>query len=189
MSPSERVDRQQLIISGVGGQGVLFVSRLLAEVALRRGLPVISSETHGMAQRGGVVVSHLKVGGFASPLVRSGRADGMMVLKGENLPLHLPFLRQGAWAAVNCPAAPENGGGVLSRCIDADRLARESGLTRGVNLILLGFLLAEGSPFPFFCDSGEVRDALESGKGKTAADSLRALDLGLLCGKKLFEEV
>ena len=64
--------KQQIVISGVGGQGVLFVTRLLAEAAIARGLPVLTSETHGMAQRGGSVVSHLKVGDFSSPLIRSG---------------------------------------------------------------------------------------------------------------------
>ena len=44
--------QQQVIISGVGGQGVLFVTRLLAEAAINKGLPVFTSETHGMAQRG-----------------------------------------------------------------------------------------------------------------------------------------
>ena len=62
--------RQQVIISGVGGQGVLFVTRLLAEAAINKGLPVFTSETHGMAQRGGTVLSHFKVGDFSSPLIR-----------------------------------------------------------------------------------------------------------------------
>ena len=52
---------QQLIISGVGGQGVLFVTRLLAEAAILRGLAVFTSETHGMAQRGGSVMATLRI--------------------------------------------------------------------------------------------------------------------------------
>lgn len=188
MKSVETVDKQQVIISGVGGQGVLFVTRLLAEVAMRSGLEVMSSETHGMAQRGGIVVSHLKVGGFAGPLVRAGRADVMLALKEENLSLHRPFLCNGGWAAVNAPSPPAHGNGICVQALDADRLAKESGLLRGVNLILLGFLLAEGSPFPFFCRSGQVRSVLESGTGKTGADSLRALELGLIHGKKHYGE-
>ena len=52
-----------------------FVTRLLAEAAIAKGLAVLSSETHGMAQRGGTVLSHLKVGDFSSPLIRPGHAD------------------------------------------------------------------------------------------------------------------
>lgn len=61
--------RHQMILAGIGGQGVLFATKLLAESARRQGLAVIGSETHGMSQRGGSVVSHLKVGGFSSPMV------------------------------------------------------------------------------------------------------------------------
>lgn len=55
------VKMQQVIVSGLGGQGVLFVSRLLAETALDMGYSALLSETHGMAQRGGNVISHLKI--------------------------------------------------------------------------------------------------------------------------------
>jgi indolepyruvate ferredoxin oxidoreductase beta subunit len=55
-----KVVKQQILISGVGGQGVLFVTGLLAAAAIEKGLSVFTSETHGMAQRGGTVVAHLK---------------------------------------------------------------------------------------------------------------------------------
>src|SRR6266567_1527824 len=84
---------QQLIISGVGGQGILFITRILAETAIAKGLPVLTSETHGMAQRGGIVISHLKIGEFSSPLVRPGHADGLIVLKPGNVRLHRTFLK------------------------------------------------------------------------------------------------
>jgi len=58
----------QMIISGVGGQGVLLVTRIFAAFALREGYPLIGSEDHGMSQRGGSVMTHLKIGDFNSPL-------------------------------------------------------------------------------------------------------------------------
>ena len=93
--------KQQIIISGVGGQGVLFVTRLLAEAAMMKGFPVLTSETHGMAQRGGTVVSHLKVGDFSSPLIRPFSADGLLALKPESLAQHGGFVKPGGWAIVN----------------------------------------------------------------------------------------
>ena len=54
----------QFIIAGVGGQGILFASRVLGHVALSRGLHVNGSEVHGMSQRGGSVISHFKVGDY-----------------------------------------------------------------------------------------------------------------------------
>ncbi len=189
MKDRRLVDNQQLIISGVGGQGILFLTRLLAEAAIGRGLPVLSSETHGMAQRGGIVVSHLKVGCFASPLVRSGHADGMLVMRDGNFPLHGSFLRAGGWAALNaCSMEPEREG-LVAPAVDADRLALECGAPQTVNLILLGFVLAENSPFPFFCSADDIRAVIErktQGKETLRERSLKALEAGLEKGREVF---
>lgn len=149
---------QQLIISGIGGQGILFITRLLAEIAIAMGFPVLTSETHGMAQRGGIVISHLKIGEFSSPLVQPGQADGLLALKPENLALHRHFLRQNGWIAVNAPAAPTE----LSDnhvFIPADSLALEMKSPQSVNLIVLGRALAE--PGRLFCDINDVISVLE----------------------------
>ena len=95
------MERQQIVISGLGGQGVLFITRLLAETALHIGLDVLSSETHGMAMRGGAVVSHLKVGPFASPLVRAGQADLVIFLAAENLTVHPAFIGEKSQVLIN----------------------------------------------------------------------------------------
>ena len=92
---------QQIIISGVGGQGVLFVTRLLAEAAINKGLAVFTSETHGMAQRGGTVLSHFKVGSYTSPLIRPAQADGLLALRAENLAQHGGFLKDNGWIIAN----------------------------------------------------------------------------------------
>ena len=177
---------QQLIISGVGGQGILFVTRILAETAIRQGLPVLTSETHGMAQRGGVVISHLKAGPFASPLVRPGRADGLLCLKAENIPVHRPFLRPGGWLVVNAKEAPTGLAGQPLHFLDADSLALELGNPQALNLILLGFALARlGRDGSLFCSAAEVVATVEAklvDKGKLAAASLAALELGLARG-------
>ncbi len=184
--------RVQIVVSGVGGQGVLTVARLLAEGAMERGLPVLMSETHGMAQRGGVVVSHLKVGGFEGPLVRAGSADGIVVLKEENLPLHRPFLGEGGWAVVNAAAPPPGAAGdPRTHVVDADGAARGDGNLQGSNLVLLGFALARLSPPEagglLFCAAGDVRAVLErrlSGKPQLLSASLRALEQGLRLGAR-----
>jgi len=180
--------RRQVVLSGVGGQGVLFLSRLLAEVAIAGGFPVLTSETHGMAQRGGVVVSHLKVGGFDSPLVRAGRADLLLVLKEENVPLHREFLADGGALIVNAPFPPDAGPRARVHSVDADALALSAGAPHAVNLILLGFALARlgfGPAGGFFCTAGEIREALarrQGAGGSRLAASLSALDLGIAHG-------
>ena len=180
--------RQQIVLSGVGGQGILFLSRLLAEAAIAGGFPVLTSETHGMAQRGGVVVSHLKAGGFDSPLVRAGRADLLLVLKEENVPLHREFLADGGALIVNAPFPPDAGPRARTHAVDADALALSAGAMHAVNLILLGFALARlggGTAGGFFCTAGEIREALarrQGAGGSRLAASLSALDLGIAHG-------
>jgi indolepyruvate ferredoxin oxidoreductase beta subunit len=178
--------RCQIVISGVGGQGVLFITRLLAEAAIEKGLPVFTSETHGMAQRGGTVISHLKVGEFASPLINPGQADGLIALKSENLAQHGGYLKPGGWAAVNS-AAPLDGTEALKAFfIDADRLAREIGDPRSVNLIMLGFTLSSAQlgrfgPGALHCGLDEVTAALADrlkDKERRCQSSMRALRAG-----------
>ncbi|MDP7346053.1 MAG: 2-oxoacid:acceptor oxidoreductase family protein, partial [Anaerolineales bacterium] len=59
----------KLIITGLGGQGVVFLTRLISNTAVALGQLVMVSETHGMSQRGGSVISHVKIGGSEAPLI------------------------------------------------------------------------------------------------------------------------
>lgn len=185
------MSRQQIVVSGVGGQGVLFVTRLLADAAIRRGGSVLTSETHGMAQRGGVVVSHLKAGDFASPLVRAGQADGLFVLKDENLPLHRGFVKTGGWIVMNAARAAAEKGDEILHIIDADGLAHETGNLQAANLILLGFALARLGTADrgglIFCSADDIRAVLRQRLGDREhmfSTSVAALDLGFLRGKR-----
>ena len=88
------------VLAGVGGQGILFITRVLHDAVLREGRHVLVSETHGMAQRGGSVVSHLRVGTMQSPLVRAGTADGLLVFETGELLNTASFLKPGGAAAL-----------------------------------------------------------------------------------------
>ncbi len=168
--------RQQIVISGVGGQGVLFITGLLADAAIDKGLPVFTSETHGMAQRGGTVISHLKVGDFSSPLIRPGHADGLIALKAENMAQHGAFVKSGGWAAINSPSAIETE--IQTTALNADLLAQDIGNPKSVNMIVLGLALAKKK---LFCAVEEIRAVLEKRlhkKPKMLTDSLKALETG-----------
>jgi indolepyruvate ferredoxin oxidoreductase beta subunit len=178
--------RQQIIISGVGGQGVLFVTRLLAEAAINKGLPVFTSETHGMAQRGGTVLSHFKLGNFSSPLIRPLQADILVLLKAENLKQHGSFLKSDGWAVSNGTGNLENGSPTAVETIDADALAQEIEDPKAVNLIVLGFALATaekvaGEQNKLFCSAEEIKTVLKNRFGrneKMLKASLKALAAG-----------
>ena len=70
-----KTENLRIFLTGVGGQGTLLASRLLGEAALAAGLNPLVSETHGMAQRGGIVVSTVVLGDLKSPLISPGEAD------------------------------------------------------------------------------------------------------------------
>jgi indolepyruvate ferredoxin oxidoreductase beta subunit len=184
--------KQQILISGVGGQGVLFVTGLLAEAAIDKGLPVFTSETHGMAQRGGTVVSHFKVGDFSSPLIQPFKADGLLVLKDENIAQHGSFLRKGGWAVVNSDNDLKIEKNVDASGVAADKIALEISNPKSANLIVLGFALARaglkaGDRIKLFCSLTDIKKVLRkrfSSRKKLLDASIRALEAGFKEFKK-----
>jgi indolepyruvate ferredoxin oxidoreductase beta subunit len=171
---------QQLIISGVGGQGILFITRILAETAIHKGLQVLTSETHGMAQRGGVVISHLKVGNFSSPLIRPGQADGLLSLKAETVPLHRHFLKSGGWITANATSLALVEPDHPLSTMDADGIALSMGNSQSVNLMILGRALAQQDRL--FCTATEVEQTIQrklAGKTKQMEGALAAFHTGL----------
>jgi indolepyruvate ferredoxin oxidoreductase beta subunit len=184
--------RQQILISGVGGQGVLFVTGLLAEAAINKGLSVFTSETHGMAQRGGTVVSHFKVGDYSSPLIRPFKADGLLVLKDENIVQHGSFLRKGGWAVVNSDNDLKIEKTLTASGVDADRLAQEISNPKSVNLIVLGFALAKAGQkdrdaINLFCSLTDIKKVLRKrfvSRKKLLDASVKALVAGYKALKK-----
>ena len=150
--------RRDIVLCGTGGQGTVLASRLLATAAMRKGLPVKTAETIGMAQRGGSVLSHVRVGeGVASPLVGSGRADVILAFEPAEAARQLRLLRPGGAVVVsNRPVVPVSavtGGpaydldavmGYLEGAVknltvvDADAAARELGSAKVLNVLLLG---------------------------------------------------
>lgn len=164
---------QQIAISGLGGQGVLFITRLLAETALDMGLDVLSSETHGMAMRGGAVISHLKVGRFSSPLIRAGQADLALFLARENLEVHPYVIGAQTRVLVNAPDRQDHDG------LEASQIAMEAiGHHQAANLVLLGYGLGKGF---LFAETERVREMLKklSRTSEVLETNLTALDAGL----------
>jgi indolepyruvate ferredoxin oxidoreductase, beta subunit len=143
--------KQQIVVSGIGGQGVLFLTRVIAQVAVDRGIPVLTSESHGMAQRGGTVLSTLKVGDFAAPLIRTGQADVALLLWDANLPVHRSLLKDGGALFIN---SARDGEGDR---IDGSGIARKIGNAVLSNLVLLGRAVSRKA---LFCSEEECIAAI-----------------------------
>ena len=159
--------KMQLAIVGRGGQGVLFLTRILTEGALEMGLEVMASETHGMAMRGGSVISTLKVGPFKGSLIGSGRAEVMLVLDEGSLETFIHLLSPGGVLYLNAPGSSPH------PVIDATGLAAAMGSPLMANLILLGFALEKRK---LFCDYPLV----ESVTGKISPARFREANLQAL---------
>jgi indolepyruvate ferredoxin oxidoreductase beta subunit len=188
----------QMIISGVGGQGVLLVTRIFSEIALKEGYPLIGSEDHGMSQRGGSVMTHLKIGHFDSPLVKKGNADILLSLEKNEAYKTLHYLkpsangRDGGLCFVNAPdpnymdkqiKAHLNGRGIEIYVFGADQVAREMGSVQSTNVALIGFASAHPRfPFPY----DKLRAAIERVTPPRFREvSLKIFDRGFSEGKKL----
>lgn len=163
--------KQQIIVSGIGGQGVLFLTRVIAQVAVNRGIPVLTSETHGMAQRGGTVLSSIKVGDYASPLIRAGQADIGLLLWEANLEVHKGLLKDNGKLLISADKE-----GVGER-IDAAGIAREMGNPVLSNLVLLG--LAVKRQALFFSADECVEAIRQLAPQKFVEQNLEAFQKGL----------
>jgi len=163
--------KQQIIVSGIGGQGVLFLTRGIAQVGVNRGIPVLTSETHGMAQRGGTVLSSIKVGDYSSPLIRAGQADIGLLLWEANLEVHKGLLKENGKLLIS---ADKDGEGER---IDATGIARAMGNPVLSNLILLGLAVKNQA---LFCNADECEVAIKQlAPKKFVEQNLEAFQKGL----------
>ncbi|MBW1923939.1 MAG: indolepyruvate oxidoreductase subunit beta [Deltaproteobacteria bacterium] len=141
------------VLSGLGGQGILFMTKVLAQAALKKGCRVMGAETHGMAQRGGSVVSHLRLGDSKGSLVRTGTAHFLLSLDESEAYRNLPFLAPGGALYANAgPRSFPRGEvraylekkGIRWRAMEATRAAVDLGAPLSSNLALLGFFAGSG---------------------------------------------
>ena len=93
---------KDFLLCGVGGQGTVLASKLIAAAYMTAGETVHSAETIGMAQRGGSVTSHVRVGSKAhSPLIGKNRADVLIAFEPAEAVRNLPYLKKEGWVIVN----------------------------------------------------------------------------------------
>jgi len=184
--------KYEVILSGVGGQGVLSVGSIISQAAVDEGLAVRQSEVHGMAQRGGAVLAHLRMsdGVIAGVMVPKGGADIILSME------PLESLRQAAWLSPNgtlitatepvCnidnyPPMEEVIAALNKfpriRLIETAALAKEAGFAQAINMVMVG----AASPFlPLKTQTLESAIAKEFAlKGEdVVAANIKAFQLG-----------
>jgi indolepyruvate ferredoxin oxidoreductase beta subunit len=192
----------RIFLTGVGGQGTLLASRLLGEAALTAGFSPLVSETHGMAQRGGIVVSTVVLGDLVSPLISPGEADVVLGFEALEAFRALDRCHGGTLVIANratiVPYPVATGKArypavdrlfeLLARQVgallafDAGALARQAGSPLAVNMVLLGALaVTDYLPFP----SESIPEAIRSRTNPKFLDAnLKALQLGAAAARE-----
>jgi indolepyruvate ferredoxin oxidoreductase beta subunit len=182
-----------VLLTGVGGQGVVLASYVLSHVAIGEGYDVKQSEVHGMAQRGGSVVSHFRFGDKVwSPLVPVGQADLVMAFEALEGLRHVQWLKPDGVLVYNAlrinpsPVAaglatyPSEIDSLIkkawpsAKCVNANSLAQEAGTVKAANVAMLG---AISPTLPFDTKTWEriIREAVPP---KTIDVNLQAFRLG-----------
>ena len=145
--------KSDIILSGVGGQGILSIATVIGEAALNDGLFIKQSEVHGMSQRGGDVQSNLRISSdpVASDLIPKGKADIVISLEPMEALRYVEYVSPTGWIItnsapfVNIPNYPEIDTVIAELkkfprviILDIDAIAKEEGMPRAGNIILLG---------------------------------------------------
>jgi indolepyruvate ferredoxin oxidoreductase beta subunit len=157
MSQFEKHKKFDLLITGVGGQGAILASDIIGKAAVSAGLPIRAAETHGMAQRGGSVVNHIRIGEDLGSMIPKKGADLMLALEPMEALRYVDFLKDGGVVIVNTqpiiPVTVTSGLAkypdiqevidVLSekyivKAFNADELAYEAGSRLAMNVAMVG---------------------------------------------------
>ena len=191
--------KADIILSGVGGQGILSIAAVIGEAALKEGLYMKQAEVHGMSQRGGDVQSNLRLSDkpVASDLIPIGQADLIISLEPMESLRYLPYLKKDGWLVtnaqpfVNIPNYPD-----LDKVkaeieklpnkviLDVEAIAKELGSPRVANIVMLG----AATPF-ISIDYNKIADGIRSIFARKSEDiielNLRALRAGFDVANKM----
>lgn len=193
MSEGAGEKKLDLLITGVGGQGAILASDIIGKAAVISGIPIRAAETHGMAQRGGSVVNHIRLGSDLGSMIPKKGADIMLALEPMEAVRYLDFLKDGGVIIVNTqsiiPVTVTSGLSkypevqeildalsekYVVKAFNADELAHEAGSRLAMNVAMVG---AVSGYLPI---SKEV--LLESVKAlvpkKTIEINIRAFEMG-----------
>ncbi len=193
--------KTDIVLGGVGGQGILSIAAIIGTAAVNEGLYLKQSEVHGMSQRGGDVMSNLRISSeeIFSDLIPEGQADIIIGVEPMEALRHLPMLKPEGWLVtnstplVNIPNYPD-----LEKLLDdvrkiknhvlfdADKIAKEAGNSRASNVVMLG------AATPFLSISQEAIEkaigAIFGRKGQDVVDlNIKALRAGIAEAGKVID--
>ena len=192
---------KRIVFVGVGGQGNLLASRLVGEACISANIPVVVSEIHGMAQRGGIVESAVVMGGATSPIVSNGEADVLIGFEPSETLRALNKCNKNTVVISNTRPLPpftvaigqgvypdmDKGLDLIQKSVaaliafDGDELAEKAGNALSLNMVMLGALVGcNATPL----EEESIKKAIENTTKKAFLDSnLQAFDFGVAAAR------
>jgi indolepyruvate ferredoxin oxidoreductase beta subunit len=184
--------KSDIVLSGVGGQGILSIASVIGLAAIENNLFLKQSEVHGMSQRGGDVQSHLRLSGkpISSDLIPYGKADLIISVEPMESLRYLPWLSKSGWLVTNStpyinipdyPPVDEILKAIRKisnhKIIEADVIAKEAGSSRSGNMVILG-AASHYIDLSFTSLEYAVRKLFERKGEEIVAVNLKALNAG-----------
>jgi indolepyruvate ferredoxin oxidoreductase beta subunit len=191
--------KKDIILAGVGGQGILSIASIIGVAAVNLGLHLKQAEVHGMSQRGGDVQSHLRLSDkeVMSDLIPFGKADMIISVEPMESLRYLPYLSKEGWIITNTKPfinitnyppieniIKEIEAQHHNIALDADKMAREAGSLRSANMVILG----AASPFLDIAYD-KLEDAIRSIFGRKGEDIVNVNLKAMKAGKDFAENV
>ncbi len=191
--------KKDIILCGVGGQGILSIATIIGEAATEAGINLKQAEVHGMSQRGGDVQSNLRLSTetIYSDLIAQGKTDVVISMEPMEALRYLPYLAKDGTIVtsskpfVNIPNYPEEAALMAELDsmpsvvkLDIDSVAKDAGNARGANMVLLGM----AAPYIEILSVEQLRKAISvifARKGETVVDAnLKAFDCGVAASRR-----
>jgi len=190
--------KKDLILCGVGGQGILSIATIIGEAATKAGIYLKQAEVHGMSQRGGDVQSNLRLSTseIYSDLIPLGKADVIISMEPMESLRYLPYLNKEGWVVtsnkpfINIPNYPDEQALAAELAalphvaqLDIDTIAKEVAIPKAANMVLLGL----AAPYIEILTVDQLREAIKTifaRKGEEiVATNLKAFDAGVAATK------
>lgn len=183
--------KYDIVLAGVGGQGVLSLAAIIANAAMEQGFNVRQSEVHGMAQRGGAVLAHLRISDseIYSDLIGDGSADMVLSMEPMEALRYTNFLKAdgivvtGSEPFINIPNYPELETIYAAlkkfnhRLVESSVLAKEAGSARAGNMVLIG-AAAQSLPIKHEMIENAVKTIFGKKGDAIVQTNLKAIELG-----------
>lgn len=196
---NSKIMKKDIILSGVGGQGILSIATVIGWAAIKNNLYLKQAEVHGMSQRGGDVQSNLRLSSdpIFSDLIPKGECEIIISMEPMEALRYLPYLKKGGWIItnsapfVNIPAYPEvsaidsdlnREANVIS--FDSDQIAKDCGSPRSSNMALLGAAAKYIEILDVEALKEGIRNVFARKGEKIVEDNIKAFEAGYAIAEK-----